>query len=282
MSSLVLKKDNNLQNSNNYNKKLDKSVVDLFSHFVGIIQEYIVQFEDSIVIKNIEYKKFVIQNGAIVLFHVYKLLLMYTKNLKLTSHHCQKALYYYIEFIGQIGDDNHSFLKLNSKDASLFVYKKTIFDINNECKKEYDLDSNIEDKIKLNKLVKNVDIYIYLFNLIVSKHNYDENDKYSILKFTNGSLHEVAMALFELYLKNDELYNDRLENIELFSKKLMSMDDDNVNLLKKINMIVKFTKKIKNNILNQNVFNDKINSDKFVDHYKKYKTLKFINWCFSV
>ena len=45
-------------------------------------------------------------------------------------------------------------------------------------------------------------------------------------------------------------------------------------------MIVKFTKKIKNNILNQNVFNDKINSDKFVDHYKKYKTLKFINWCF--
>ena len=53
------------------------------------------------------------------------------------------------------------------------------------------------------------------------------------MKFTNGSLHEVAMALFELYLKNDESYNDRLENIELFSKKLMSMNDDNVNLLKK-------------------------------------------------
>ena len=58
---------------------------------------------------------------------------MYTKNIELTMFHSKKALYYYIEFIGQISDVSvhHSYLQLNSKDATLFVYKKTIYDINN-------------------------------------------------------------------------------------------------------------------------------------------------------
>ena len=47
----------------------------------------------------------------------------------------QKSFYYYIEFIGQIGDSNHQFLQLNSKDATLFVFKKTVFEINSDHRK---------------------------------------------------------------------------------------------------------------------------------------------------
>ena len=46
----------------------------------------------------------------------------------------KQAIFYYVEFIGQIGEDSQGFLQLNSKDAILFVYKKTIFDINNDKK----------------------------------------------------------------------------------------------------------------------------------------------------
>tara|TARA_B100000902_G_scaffold272817_1_gene258734 strand:- start:2185 stop:2874 length:690 start_codon:yes stop_codon:yes gene_type:complete len=63
---------------------------------------------------------------------------LYTKNLDLTVYHCQKSFYYYIEFIGQIGDSNHQFLQLNSKDAALFVLKKTIFEINEDYRKTYE------------------------------------------------------------------------------------------------------------------------------------------------
>ena len=45
----------------------------------------------------------------------------------MTYYNCQKGYIYFIEFIGQISEDNHSFLQLNSKDASLFVYKKINF-----------------------------------------------------------------------------------------------------------------------------------------------------------
>ena len=38
--------------------------------------------------------------------------------------------------MGQIGEDSHTYLQLNSKDAALFVYKKTIFELDNEYRKE--------------------------------------------------------------------------------------------------------------------------------------------------
>ena len=126
--------DNTIQNINNYFKSLDEKQSIILSQYIGLIQQYILHFCESIDIKNIGYMKYVINNGVDVLTHVFRILLLYTNNLKLTVYHCEKSLYYYTEFIGQIGDDNHSFLKLNSKDASLFVYKKTIFEINNECK----------------------------------------------------------------------------------------------------------------------------------------------------
>ena len=61
--------------------------------------------------------------------HIFNTLLLYTKNLNLTVYHCKKAYLFYVEFITQIGDENHSFLQLNSKDAVIFLYKKTIFEI---------------------------------------------------------------------------------------------------------------------------------------------------------
>ena len=73
--------------------------------------------------------------GIETISSVFKILLLYTKNLPLTIFHCQKSFYYYIEFIGQIGDSNHQFLQLNSKDATLFVFKKTVFEINSDHRK---------------------------------------------------------------------------------------------------------------------------------------------------
>jgi hypothetical protein len=56
-------------------------------------------------------------------------LLLYTKNLDLTHFHCQKSFYYYVEFVGQILEDDKTFLQLTSRDATIYVYKKTIYDI---------------------------------------------------------------------------------------------------------------------------------------------------------
>jgi hypothetical protein len=90
-------------------------------------------------LKNIQDNKnitsFIILRGLKTITHVYTLLLYYTRNVELSYYHAQKSFYFYIEFVQQITDDQHTFLNLNTKDACMFVYKKTIFEINGEVKK---------------------------------------------------------------------------------------------------------------------------------------------------
>ena len=100
--------------------------------------------------------------------------MFYTKNIDLTIYHCKKGYLYYSEFISQIGEDSHSYLKLNSKDATLFVYKKTIYDINNNYKKTYIINENEK---KIFSLINNVvDIYEKLF-ISLKKINFNDINK---------------------------------------------------------------------------------------------------------
>ena len=64
----------------------------------------------------------------------------------------EKSIYLYIEFIEQINQTENSFLEFNSRDATQYVYKKTIY----ELKKKY---KNDENYIELNM----IDKFICLF-----------------------------------------------------------------------------------------------------------------------
>ena len=95
--------------------------------------------------KSDSFCKFIIQRGLITITNVFNIILFYSKNLDMAYYHSQKAYYFYVEFIGQISEEHNTFLQLSSRDAILFIYKKTIFDIHNECKKR---DHNEECKEK--------------------------------------------------------------------------------------------------------------------------------------
>ena len=88
---------------------------------------------------NICYKKmtpFIIIRGLDTITHVFIMMLYYTQHLETVYNYSKKALYLYIEFIEQITFDNNSFLQLSSKDAVIYVYKKTLYEINpTNCKK---------------------------------------------------------------------------------------------------------------------------------------------------
>ena len=92
----------------------------------------------NISIRKIDYFKHIITYGIECITHIYKLLLLHTKNISLTEHHCEKNVLFYVEFISQIGDDNHTFLQLTSKDAVLFLYKKSLFELNEDHIKKND------------------------------------------------------------------------------------------------------------------------------------------------
>ena len=146
----------------NYKPILNYSVSEILGKFINVVIEYIKLISEKIIIKNKMYYGFIFERGLETIIHVFSILLYYTKNLDLTYYHSQKAYFFYIEFIEQISDDTVTYLKLTSRDAILFVYKKTIYELNNEYKK------NIKDlTIEENKLLSTIDECIYLFKNII-------------------------------------------------------------------------------------------------------------------
>ena len=53
-----------------------------------------------------------------------------------------------MEFIEQILDAQNAFLHLDSRDASIFVYKKTIYEINPDLRTEVENTPEIDDQFK--------------------------------------------------------------------------------------------------------------------------------------
>jgi len=165
----IINKDNNysLYNIDNYKLDLVTSIEEITEKYSELIIEYFKFIIEHISLKNSNYTKFIIIRGLDTITNVFYNILFYTKNIDLTFYHCQKSFYFYVEFVGQISEDEKVFLQLTSRDASTYVYKKTIFDINNEIKKKIGNPSD-EVKYKINIINTYISIYniYFIFNFI--------------------------------------------------------------------------------------------------------------------
>ena len=148
----------NITDLHSFNKNFNTTnIKTILQSYTDMISEFLQCIVENIHIHNTKYYVFVIKRGLETLKHCFKLIYLYTKNAELAVFYCKKAFCYYIEFMGQIGEDSHTYLQLNSKDATLFVYKKTIFEIDNEYRKKYEL--NEEEKLFLDLTCTNIDIF---------------------------------------------------------------------------------------------------------------------------
>jgi hypothetical protein len=73
--------------------------------------------------------------GINTINRVFEYTLVYTKCIEKTKYYAQRSYYYYLEYIEQIGDLYLS-QGLNHMDAVLFVYKKTIFDLESDSENQ--------------------------------------------------------------------------------------------------------------------------------------------------
>ena len=215
--------------------------------------------------------------GIETISSVFKLLLLYTKNLSLTIFHCQKSFYYYIEFIGQIGDSNHQFLQLNSKDASLFVFKKTVFEINNDHRKIYTTppESELESFNCINALIQYFNSLIKYSlnkNIIEDKIIREKQMKIncdSIIKITN------KMVFYMKHGSNDTLDSEKISIINNFLDIIITKDIENNKLL---DIIEHLHKKMNKPTTDVNNIQNNIYSSKLYDNCSQLSTTKFANW----
>jgi len=234
-------------NIENYKKHYDYNAYFRYAqYYTKLICHYLEYLCDHTSIKNKKYFLFILKRGILSLSHVFNILLLYTKNIELTISQCNKALYYYIEFIGQIVDDNHSYLQLNSKDAALFVYKKTIFEINNDYRKKFTINAKDRDFFEGIALLNN--ICNEIINIIVSEKSFEIKNK---VVFTNYIINKINKIISKLSAFTDVQLKKKLPIILFF---MNSIPNSIVDVDKLLLIYEYFIKKIKkNNITIQNI-----------------------------
>lgn len=163
--------------------------------YIDLINQFLIYANENIYIQNEKYFTYVLFQGIYALCSIFSMLLLYTKNLDITYYHSQKAYYYYTEFISQIGDENNGFLQLSSKDAILFIYRKTIYDISQEMRKESTL-TDTENKIYIELLdnCKSINkICIMLINTYTSSTFTDKSEFYRKIIPKLNKIYEIII-----------------------------------------------------------------------------------------
>ena len=115
-----------------------------------------------------------------------------------TYYHCEKGIYYFTEFISQIENEN-SFLKLSSIDAIIFVYKKTIYNINKKLSVA-DRKNWLNDTNDIIKLIISINTFDNFNNLTsyfmkLSKATPEDIEKLHVLINDCTSSNELIEAL---------------------------------------------------------------------------------------
>jgi hypothetical protein len=224
-----------LTNQDNYKDNISNSIGEIVDKYVILILEYMNFITENVSIKSDMYYKFVFLRGLDTISHVFKFILLYTKNLDLAYYHSQKAFYFYVEFITQITDDQHSFLQLSSRDAILFVYKRTIFEINYEQRKNLQK-IHAESVEKINSL----QVYTNIFKSVVEYLLHNPEYKFTtknefISKYSKYFLSICAK------LQAGNLSKTKLDLFTMFIKCLLGKD---IHLLFYFDLILCFIKKV--------------------------------------
>lgn len=251
--------NNQLNNIENYRVELTTVESELFLKYIDLIHELIEYCVTSFVIQKSRYLQYILIKGIKNVFYIFNFLLLYTKNVELSFFHTQKSILYFIEFIGQIGDDTHNFLKL----ASLFIYKKTIFEVNNDFRKIYEESDETKRKMEL------LHLYIKTYNNIImkmiEKYDFKINTLEDFQHITVSHLYKIVKSLLHIPVVSNDTNNTNNTNIKMklieynifinnindcYSKTFIS-----TNYLYLIDYTIKkgYKHKIENNIIKKNL-----------------------------
>lgn len=262
-----------LSNISNYKPHIDNSVQEILNKFVMAIIDYMRLISEKINMKNKPYYKFIFERGIETVMHIFSIIFYFTKNLELTFYHTQKAYYFYIEFIEQISDDNVTFLQLSSRDAILFVYKKTIFELNNEYKKNMSEPSNEEKNI-----LSTIDAYTYIYKsfvqFIINHNNFNYETK---VEYINISCD--AIAIISESLNKNKIKKAYIDCIYLFTNLLADKKLDINDFFK---LIDEFIKKISNKKkFDEKVIKNKIYDTEITNFISNNESNKIVEWIFT-
>ena len=265
----------NISNVKNYNQNLQFKIKKYVLSYNELINEFLLYVVENLVVQNNEYFLFLIKRGIDTISHCFKMLITYTKNLELSMFHCKKAICYYIEFIGQINDVSihHSYLQLNSKDATLFVYKKTIYDLDNNYRKTFELTNN--EKKMLLDISESITLFNNLIITLLEKESINYIKKEAIIHYTI----ENTFKILNKILDTEDNFKQKVHICIFFFEIIKQYTINTVKYVKICNI---FIKKVNKDFQSSNklltILNDNLYNPNCFSNIQELTALRFVNW----
>ena len=222
-----------LNDVNNFNKDLTVNVQDVMDKYTNLLVEYIQFILGNIKIQKREYADFIINRGLDMITNVFTNILYCTKNLELAFFHTQKSFYFYVEFICQISEAEKLFLQLSSRDAMIYVYKKTMFDLNHNFVKNIE-ECSQTSKDKFDEIIKRIAIARKMMYFIVTTTDAREpyikkfavtTSKFNSISLSKSTIDMVETTIDILYTKT-ECISMFYSTMDLLVKKLFICNPD--------------------------------------------------------
>jgi hypothetical protein len=126
------------------------------SKYGNVILDYFYHIENAELIKKIPNSTYVVCIGLNLIIYVFKMSYYHSKNIDYAYDHTQKACFRFLEYIEQMNCTN-TLHNLNNVDAVLFIYKKTIDDLNAPISHSFHstCNSNLENLMDSNRVTPN-------------------------------------------------------------------------------------------------------------------------------
>jgi hypothetical protein len=231
-----------LNNVENYKPIMLNTPQEILTKFTEVIIEYMRLIAEKINIKNKQYYIFIFERGIETIIHIFSIIFYYTKNLELTFYHSQKAYYFYIEFIEQISDDNITFLQLSSRDALMFVYKKTIFELNNDRKK-FCAPLTSDEHTIVSYTDMQINIYKKLVSFIILNKNFEYENKQNYINMCCDKIQKISSILNKCKIKKNSILKE--ECIYVFVNLLANKQTELVSINIFFDMLEDFIERLK-------------------------------------
>jgi hypothetical protein len=262
---MIANKDNifSLQNLDNYRKNIDNTTSEITEKYYTLIREYYKFITENIKVKNTDFSRFIITRGLDTITNVFNNIFYYTKNIDLTYFHCQKSFYFYVEFVGQISEDEKMFLQLSSRDATTYVYKKTIYEINGEIKKNQTANINTINQ-QLAIINSYINIYKSFLYKIIQSSDLNNNNTFYI-------------EIFEKICKKINKTNLNKENVVLLNNIIDKLYFEINDIDYFFNTIQEFLKKMKHTHLKKYEKKIYLSIEEMTEKLNDSPE-KFINW----
>jgi hypothetical protein len=180
----------------------------IIEKYVTIINEFLVLFSQSNLINE---SPNVLVIGINTLHRVFEYVLIKTQSLEKTVYYAQKANYYFLEYMDQITQSNTFIDSLNHIDATVFVYKKTIFDLYDGENNTFNTMTNImtlnDELLHLDNLnwtslfsniLKSVQLLLFIENDFVTHMNRTELFQTYLLKWLSQPNLDVTNSFLEI------------------------------------------------------------------------------------